>query len=89
MKTFQSGNSFHRVAATIPYAHPDGTVDMHVLVSTAPLVVLGKHRVLVCIEDITDRKRAQEALLQERDSLQKAIAEIKILRGILPICSSW
>jgi len=38
--------------------------------------------------DITERKRTQEALLQERDKLQKAIAEIKTLSGLLPICAS-
>ena len=37
--------------------------------------------------DITARKRAEEALLQERNKLQKALSEIKTLRGILPICS--
>jgi PAS domain S-box-containing protein len=37
--------------------------------------------------ETTDRKRAEEALLLEKNDLQKAIAEIKTLRGILPICS--
>jgi len=88
IKTFQSGNRFHRVEAIIPYAHPDGTVDMHVLVSSAPLTVLEKHRVLVCIEDITERKKVEETLLKERNNLQKALAEIKTLKGLLPICAS-
>ncbi len=39
------------------------------------------------IADITERKYAEEALLQERNKLQKALSEIKTLRGILPICS--
>ena len=39
------------------------------------------------LADITARKRAEEALLQERNKLQKALSEIKTLRGILPICS--
>ena len=34
------------------------------------------------------RLKKEEALLQERDKLQKAIAEIKTLSGMLPICSS-
>lgn len=37
--------------------------------------------------DITDRKNAEMALLQERDKLQAAIAKIKTLSGMLPICS--
>jgi hypothetical protein len=39
------------------------------------------------IADITTRKHAEEVLLQERNKLQKALSEIKGLRGILPICS--
>lgn len=39
------------------------------------------------IADITVRKHAEEALLHERNKLQKALSEIKTLRGILPICS--
>lgn len=38
-------------------------------------------------QDITDRKHAEEVLMKEKDNLQKALDEIKILRGILPICS--
>ena len=40
------------------------------------------------VADITARKHADEALLQERNKLQKALSEIKTLRGILPICFS-
>jgi len=38
--------------------------------------------------DITDRKRAEEALLRERDKLKEALAKIKTLSGLLPICAS-
>ena len=38
-------------------------------------------------EDITDRKRAEEALAEEHIRLQQALDEIRTLRGILPICS--
>jgi hypothetical protein len=34
------------------------------------------------------RRDTEELLLKERDMLQKALAEIKTLRGIVPICSS-
>jgi hypothetical protein len=34
------------------------------------------------------RKETEELLREERDMLQKALAEIKTLRGIVPICSS-
>lgn len=38
--------------------------------------------------DITERKRAEEALEKERERLSKALDEVKTLRGILPICAS-
>jgi PAS domain S-box-containing protein len=38
--------------------------------------------------DITEQKRAEQALALERDKLQEALAKIKKLNGILPICSS-
>ncbi len=37
--------------------------------------------------DITDRKRAEDALLRERNKLQDALAQIKTLSGMLPICA--
>jgi len=39
------------------------------------------------VRDITDRKRAEEELLQERNKLQDALAKVKTLKGLLPICS--
>jgi len=38
-------------------------------------------------QDITERRETDEALKIERDNLQKALDEIKTLRGIIPICS--
>ncbi|MBW1894951.1 MAG: PAS domain S-box protein [Deltaproteobacteria bacterium] len=38
--------------------------------------------------DITDRKKAKNRLRQERDKLQDAIAKIKQLSGLLPVCAS-
>ena len=40
------------------------------------------------IEDITKRRRAEEALQRETRKLEKALKKIKTLSGMLPICSS-
>jgi PAS domain S-box-containing protein len=37
--------------------------------------------------DITERKRLEESLEEERLQLQKALDEVKTLRGVIPICS--
>lgn len=38
--------------------------------------------------EIKKRKETEELLVKERDRLEKALAEIRTLRGIVPICSS-
>jgi len=40
------------------------------------------------VEDITDRRLAEEALEEERKRLQQALDEVKTLRGIFPICAN-
>ena len=56
-------------------------------VHSGPLEVKGKSLLCSIIHDVTDRKKIEN----ERDNLigdlQKTLAEIKTLRGILPICS--
>jgi PAS domain S-box-containing protein len=39
-------------------------------------------------KDITERKRVEQALQQERDNLQDALAKVKTLSGLLPICAN-
>jgi PAS domain S-box-containing protein len=38
------------------------------------------------VRDITERKQASDDLLSEKKKLEKALAEIRTLRGIIPIC---
>jgi PAS domain S-box-containing protein len=44
--------------------------------------------IIVIMNDITGRKKAEEALINERDKLQDALAKVKTLSGMLPICSN-
>ena len=44
--------------------------------------------VTVVSKNVSERKRAEEALKQERDNLQDALAEVKTLSGLLPICAN-
>jgi PAS domain S-box-containing protein len=50
--------------------------------SKGPVGIRGSGR------DITERVRAKEALKHERDKLQDALAKVKTLSGMLPICSN-
>lgn len=44
--------------------------------------------IIVIMNNITERKKAEEALHQERDKLQDALDKVKTLSGMLPICSN-
>ena len=44
--------------------------------------------VVIILNDITARINAEEKIKAQRDNLEKALADIKQLRGILPICSN-
>lgn len=43
---------------------------------------------LEIVQDITERKRMEAELVAERDKLRVALAEVKTLRGFIPICAA-
>jgi PAS domain-containing protein len=71
--------------------HDFATIGSRIMLLNARQIqrVLGKERIiLLAIEDITERKRAEkerERLIRE---LQDTLAKVKQLSGMLPICSS-
>jgi PAS domain S-box-containing protein len=73
LDTFRSGHDHRSVEAHIPYASENGTVDMWVLVSSCLLKLPEGDRVFVCLEDITGRKRTEEAL-RESEEKYKSLA---------------
>lgn len=44
--------------------------------------------VMTISRDITERKNSEKALRREKEKLEEALAEVKKLSGLLPICSS-
>lgn len=64
--------------------------DTYYLTSAKPIIGNdGQVVTVICTsKNITKRKLAETALEQERDKLTKALQEIKVLSGFLPICSS-
>jgi PAS domain S-box-containing protein len=70
--TLETGKSHHRVEARLPVAHDGGQEKVALLVSTTPLKAIMDPVALVCIEDVTERKRAEEAL-REREATLRSI----------------
>ncbi len=70
------------------FIRKDGTI-FPVSVHSSPLVESGRIVASVtAFRDITERKQIEKEREQLIAELQKALAEIKTLHGILPICSS-
>ncbi len=78
LDTFKTGKAHNRREATITTNHRDESINVHVLVSTSLVDVAGKNLALVCLEDITDLKQAEEDLRksEERYSLAQRAADI-------------
>jgi PAS domain S-box-containing protein len=67
LDTFKTGENHHKVEARLPFASTGGDVDL--LVSTTLLRLVRDKRVLVCVEDVTERKQVEQKLL-DNDLIQ-------------------
>ena len=47
----------------------------------------GEHYLVGSIQNITELKKAEQELLEQKAKLEKALEEINTLKGIIPICS--
>jgi len=67
LDTFETGTSYHGVETKLPFARGENVEERWLLIYTSLIKIAAKEMVLVCLEDITDRKRAEEVLRQERN----------------------
>jgi len=65
----------------------DGSL-LEVWITAGVLFFAGKRAACGIIKDLTERKRAEEEREQLINELQEALANIKTLRGLIPICAS-
>jgi PAS domain S-box-containing protein len=72
----------------LTFLHPDGTPFQGELSTALFNDRDGQVRTSMIVRDITERKRAEQEREQLIDALQEALANIKTLRGLLPICAS-
>ncbi len=76
LETFRTGKDFQSVEASIPHILENGQVALTVLVSTTLVKSDENETVLVCLNDITQRKNAEQAL-QDREAKFRSIFENK------------
>jgi PAS domain S-box-containing protein len=74
MRTFETGEAIYDAEGRMTVQHAGGPVEIDLLISTAPIRVNDFDKVLVTIADITERKRAEEAL-REAEWKFKALFE--------------
>ena len=71
--TFETGENHYQVEAEVQLAARQES--MILLVSTVIIDLAAGRRVLVCLDDITERKRAEEALQKAHHELEIKVAE--------------
>ena len=70
LDTFETGRSHHQVEACLPFAVDGKAQEVTFLLCTAHLTVQGQPQVLVTIQDISERKRMEEAQKYSEEKLR-------------------
>jgi len=69
LNTFKTGNSFRKVEAK--FSFEDDEVEQRTLLISTALLDIPDKKVLICIEDITDRAQAEEKIKETNDQLKE------------------
>jgi PAS domain S-box-containing protein len=80
-ETFDKGSSQADVEARLPFFNGDSSGERCLLISTAYLEIENTQRVLVCLQDITERKQA-EKMLEENKERFRLLSDVT-MEGII------
>lgn len=69
------------------YFKKDGTIVWAILTVSSFTDQFGQQQVFSMVTDISDHVALEQAFKKQNEDLQSALAEIKRLQGIIPICS--
>jgi signal transduction histidine kinase len=83
LKTFAEGTPQRALEAHLPLSRGRTHTVLHFLVSTALVNLSGTEMVLLCMEDVTDRKRAADALTQYAFALEQSNQKLDASRAEL------
>jgi len=79
VETLKSGKKFESVEGKIPVLVDGERQERHLLFSCTPLVLGRNRKVLLCAQDVTPLKRAEQALQVTVDKLELALTEKAVL----------
>ncbi len=79
-QTFIEGVAQRAVEARLPVSREHDRAVLQLLVSATPIELAGEQLVLACLEDITDRKRAADALAQYAAALERTNCQLEMSR---------
>ena len=77
LDVFERGISHQGVEADLSFTRNGIQADRTVLLTTRPVMIQDEQLALVCIEDITDRKKAELEILKLNNELRKHVAGLK------------
>lgn len=77
-----------RFQGVLSVRRKDGSLFSAVLSSAVYVLSGGEQRTSMFVRDLTEQEQREEALRVANEKLTKALAEIRTLRGIIPICAS-
>jgi two-component sensor histidine kinase len=78
LDTLRNGTNHRGIEAWLPAGDPGAAGSRFLLISTAPVELDGT-KALICVQDITERKRAEEASQDILRELEKALTEKTVL----------
>ena len=84
LDTLEKGNNHYQIEWSAPFLHDGRKKDVTFLLSTVVMPSGSGRQVLVCIEDISERKRAEEALKKSEENATEQAVRLQTVLDTAP-----